>query len=217
MFAIRRQRAKADGTGGHVYIPLPTARLPAEVDVATIPPRSQQPRQHPAPSQHQAQRSQQRHGPQPTATLLQPGQQRQHPAAVGVGASHGRDLSSRMQSTRSVKCLDELGLEVKAMVDGRTISQEDAAALRGVFSNQRAYLSRTAPSQQQAPRAPQFCVGCGGQQEPAGPNGAAKFCPTCGLKTPPLLWTQDEEQSELYTDEMPLYEDESLGPVPTGF
>ena len=63
-------------------------------------------------------------------------------AAAGVGTADGRDLYGRMRSTRSVKCLDELGLEVKSMVDARSISQEDVTALRACFSNQRAYLSR---------------------------------------------------------------------------
>ena len=53
-----------------------------------------------------------------------------------------RDLSSSLQSTRSIKCLDELGLEVKALVDTGAISQEtDVSTLRDVFTTQRAHLS----------------------------------------------------------------------------
>ena len=52
-----------------------------------------------------------------------------------------RGLFSRLRSTRSIKCLDELGLEVKTLVDAGAISQEDILALRAVFSNQRAHLS----------------------------------------------------------------------------
>lgn len=53
-----------------------------------------------------------------------------------------RDLSNSLRSTRSVKCLDELGLKVKALVHAGAISQEgDILALRDVFSNQRAHLS----------------------------------------------------------------------------